>query len=170
MTQSAATLLVIAAGLLGVAVLALSYRRDALGAIVAGVLGFDAVISALLGFAGARATALEAAQLEAFAILVELLAAAAVAAAAAMAVVLRRRSGDTVLERPELATNVKVGWPTFRRSELASSETNLDDGGEVGDETSAEPQMTEAEVAESAEVDDESSDASDLAEPTAGDA
>ncbi len=86
-------LLVAAAGLFGVAVFALTHRRDALGAIFAVVLGFDAVACALVGFAGAASTHLEAAQLQSFAILVEVVGALFTAAGVSMAALLRRRTG-----------------------------------------------------------------------------
>ncbi|MGH7639953.1 MAG: hypothetical protein ACREOL_03435 [Candidatus Dormibacteria bacterium] len=96
MSQIGATLLVSSTALFGLAVFAWLHRRDALGAALALALGFDAAAAALVGFAELVQTASRAAQLQAFAVVVELLGVLFVAGAAALAQLLRRRghSGD----------------------------------------------------------------------------
>ncbi|MGH7643486.1 MAG: CoA transferase [Candidatus Dormibacteria bacterium] len=93
MTGSGATLLVAAAGLFGIALFTLSHRRDALGATLAVVLGFDAVACALVGFAALAAQPAAAAQLQAFAIVVEVVGALFAAAGVSLSALLRRRTG-----------------------------------------------------------------------------
>jgi len=93
MNQTGVTLLIAGACLFGVGLFALLYRRDALGAVLAVVLGFDAVACALVGFAGLAAHQGEAAQLQSFAILVEVIGALFAAAGVSMAALLRRRTG-----------------------------------------------------------------------------
>lgn len=93
MTETSATLLVAAGCLFAVALFALNHRRDALGAILASVLGFDAVACALVGFAGLAGTRFEAAQLQVFALLVEVLGVLFAAAGISLAALLRRRTG-----------------------------------------------------------------------------
>lgn len=93
MSETSATLLAAAACLFGVGVFALNHRRDALGAILAVVLGFDAVACALVGFAGLAASRAEAAQLQSFALLVQVVGVLFAAAGISLAAVLRRRTG-----------------------------------------------------------------------------
>ncbi len=101
MSGSGPVLLVLGACLLAIALFTLLHRRDAFGAILALVLAFDACAAACLGFATGRATSVEAAQLEAFALVAEVIGAAAVAAGASLATVLRRRVGpELLLEAP----------------------------------------------------------------------
>jgi len=94
---TAAILLVAAACLFGVGLLALLHRRDALGAVLAVVLGFDAVACALVGLARVSTTPAQAAQLQSFAVLVEITGALCAAAGISMAAVLRRRTGGSDL-------------------------------------------------------------------------
>lgn len=103
MSQTSTTLLVAAACLFGLGLFALSHRRDALGATLAVVLGFDAVACALVGFAGLAPDRVEAAQLQSFAIVVEVLGALFAAAGVALAALLRRRTGGRDLLELALA-------------------------------------------------------------------
>ncbi|HUY54758.1 MAG TPA: hypothetical protein VMV23_06335 [Candidatus Nanopelagicaceae bacterium] len=96
MTQTSAVLLGLAACLAGVAVFALIHRRDAMGALAALVLFFSAVVVALVGFS-ASARPAGAAQLQAFAILVELLGSLFVGVGIALTAVLWRRTGSDLL-------------------------------------------------------------------------
>ena len=68
MTQDTATLLVLAACLLGVAVFALVHRRDAFGAVCAVIIGFSAAVTALVAFSISERSLGGAAQLQAFAV------------------------------------------------------------------------------------------------------
>ncbi|MGH7691964.1 MAG: hypothetical protein ACREOA_04575 [Candidatus Dormibacteria bacterium] len=103
MTQTATVLLVAAACLFGVALFALSHRRDALGSVLAVLLGFDAVACALVGFAGLAGSRVEAAQLQAFAVVAELAGVAFAAAGIALASLLRRRARGRDRLEPALA-------------------------------------------------------------------
>lgn len=110
MSQSAVTLLVAAAALFAVGLFALTHRRDALGATLAAVLGFDAVACALVGFADIASTRAEAAQLQSFAVLVQVVGALWVAAGVSMAALLRRRTGGSdLLELAAVARQPQVG-------------------------------------------------------------
>ena len=104
MSETSTTLLVSAACLFGVGLFAVTHRRDALGAVLAVVLGFDAVTCALVGFAGLSANRGEAAQLQSFAILVEVIGVLFAAAGVSMAALLRRRTGG-----PDLLELVGAG-------------------------------------------------------------
>lgn len=97
MSGTAAILLVAAACLFGVGLFALLHRRDALGAVLAVVLGFDAVACALVGFARVSGTPAQAAQLQSSAVLVEITGALCAAAGISLAAVLRRRTGGSDL-------------------------------------------------------------------------
>ncbi|HUY56757.1 MAG TPA: hypothetical protein VMV12_02890 [Candidatus Micrarchaeaceae archaeon] len=103
MSGSPATLLVASACLFGLGVFALSHRRDAFGAGLAVVLGFDAVACALVGFAGLAPRPVEAAQLQSFAVLVEIIGALFAAAGVSLAALLRRRTGGSDLLELALA-------------------------------------------------------------------
>lgn len=97
MNGGAAVLLVTAAGLGGVAAATVVHRRDALGAIGAVMMLLGAVSLALVGFATAAGRPSDSAQLQAFAMVVELVAVAAALAGVGAALVLRRRSGSDLL-------------------------------------------------------------------------
>jgi NADH:ubiquinone oxidoreductase subunit K len=97
MTETAATLLVAAACLFGVGLFALIHRRDAMGAVLAVILGFDACACGLVGFAGVASSRAGAAQLQAFALVVEVTGALFAAAGVSLAAVLRRRTGGADL-------------------------------------------------------------------------
>jgi NADH:ubiquinone oxidoreductase subunit K len=103
MSGTPATLLVASACLLGTGLFALNHRRDALGAVLAVVLGVDAVACALVGFAGLAAHEAAAAQLQSFAVLVEVVGALFAAAGVSMAALLRRRTGGRDLLELALA-------------------------------------------------------------------
>jgi len=102
-TETAATLLVGAVCLFAVGLFALNHRRDGLGAVLAVILGFDAVACALVGFAGLASTRTEAAQLQSFALLVEVLGALFAGAGISLAALLRRRTGGQDLLELALA-------------------------------------------------------------------
>jgi NADH:ubiquinone oxidoreductase subunit K len=101
-SETAATLLIAAACLFAVALFALTHRRDAAGAVLALLLGFNAVATALVGFSDLASQSAEAAQLQSFALVVEVVGALWAAAGVSMAALLRRRTGGQDLL--ELAT------------------------------------------------------------------
>lgn len=86
-----------APGLLGLGAFAWGRRRDALGAGLALLLAFQGVVCALAGFASLAPSPGQAAQLQAYAVLVEVAAVLWLAASAALAAVLRRRQGGSDL-------------------------------------------------------------------------
>ena len=99
MTQDSATLLVLAACLLGVAVFALIHRRDAFGAVAAVIIGISATVTVLVAFSVSDRSLAGAAQLQAFAVLVEVIGVLCAAVGASLGVVLWRRTGaDLVVE------------------------------------------------------------------------
>ena len=98
MNGTAAGLLVTAAAVAALGVAALVHRRDSLGAFVGVALLLAAVTSALVGFAATAPTTAAAAQLQAAAVVVELLSAVTLPGAVAVALVLRRRTGSDLLE------------------------------------------------------------------------
>jgi NADH:ubiquinone oxidoreductase subunit K len=102
-TQDTATLLVLAACLLGVAVFALVHRRDAFGAVCAVIIGFSAAVTALVAFSISERSLGGAAQLQAFAVLVELIGALCAAVGAALGLVLWRRTGADLVVEPVAA-------------------------------------------------------------------
>jgi NADH:ubiquinone oxidoreductase subunit K len=131
--ETSATLLIAAACLFAVGLFALTHRRDAAGAVLALLLGFNAVAAALVGFSELARQSAEAAQLQSFALVVEVIGALWAAAAVSMAALLRRRTGGQDLL--ELAT---VGAPLV---------AELEPGGEE-----AEPLPAEAAREEVAQV------------------
>ncbi|MGC1184218.1 MAG: hypothetical protein WBA31_03580, partial [Candidatus Dormiibacterota bacterium] len=139
-TQTAATLLVGAACLFAVGLFALNHRRDALGAVLAVILGFDAVACALVGFAGLASTRVEAAQLQSFALLVEILGALFAGAGIALAALLRRRTGGPDLLELALAESPQA--PTRElEAEPEPEPAQLEEPGadEDGTDNPAEP-------------------------------
>ena len=98
MNGSAAALLVTGAAVAALGVAALVHRRDSLGAFAGVALLLAAATSALVGFATTAPTTAGAAQLQAAAVVVELLSAVTLPGAVAIAVVLRRRTGSDLLE------------------------------------------------------------------------
>ena len=98
MNGTAAALLVTAAAVAALGVAALVHRRDSLGAFTGVALLMAAVTAALVGFAATAPTTAGAAQLQAAAVVVEVLAAVTLPGAVAIAVVLRRRTGSDLLE------------------------------------------------------------------------
>ena len=98
MNGTAAGLLVTAAAVAALGVAALVHRRDSLGAFVGVALLLAAVTSALVGFAATAPTTAAAAQLQAAAVVVELLSAVTLPGAVAVGLVLRRRAGSDLLE------------------------------------------------------------------------
>jgi NADH:ubiquinone oxidoreductase subunit K len=108
--ETSATLLVAAACLFAVGLFALIHRRDAMGAVLALLLGFNAVATALVGFSGIAYRTSEAAQLQSFALVVEVLGALCAAAGVSMAALLRRRTGGPdVLELVTVGPRLEVG-------------------------------------------------------------
>jgi NADH:ubiquinone oxidoreductase subunit K len=95
---TAAALLVTAAAVAALGVAALVHRRDSLGAVAGLALLLAAVTSALVGFAATAPSVAAAAQLQAAAVVVELLSAVTLPGAVAIALVLRRRTGSDLLE------------------------------------------------------------------------
>ena len=98
MNGTAAALLVTAAAVAALGVAALVHRRDSLGAFAGLALLLAAVTSALVGFSATAPTAAAAAQLQAAAVVVEVLSAVTLPGAVAIALVLRRRTGSDLLE------------------------------------------------------------------------
>ncbi|MFZ0167841.1 MAG: hypothetical protein WAL64_00275 [Candidatus Dormiibacterota bacterium] len=114
MNQTSATLLVAAACLFGVGLFALIHRRDGVGAVLALLLGFNAVASALVGLSGLASRPTEAAQLQSFALVVEVMGALWAAAGISMAALLRRRTGgqdllELVILGPRMETGTEPG-------------------------------------------------------------
>jgi NADH:ubiquinone oxidoreductase subunit K len=151
MNQTAVTLLVSAACLFGVGLFAFNHRRDALGAVLAVVLGFDAVACALVGFAGLAANQVEASQLQSFAILVEVVGALFAAAGVSLAALLRRRTGgrdllELALAGPQLGSahgsgddqdepgRDEPGSEEHEAAEIEAAEATSDPEGKVGEE------------------------------------
>lgn len=130
MNETSATLLITAACLFAVGLFALIHRRDAVGAVLALVLGFNAVASALVGFSGLASRPTEAAQLQSFALVVEVTGALFAAAGISMAALLRRRTGGH-----DLLELVTVG---------PRMETGAEPGGDETEPPTAEPAEEEA--------------------------
>jgi NADH:ubiquinone oxidoreductase subunit K len=131
--ETSVILLIAAACLFAVGLFALTHRRDAAGAVLALLLGFNAVAAALVGFSRLAPQSAEAAQLQSFALVVEVTGALFAAAGIAMAALLRRRTGGQ-----DLLELVTVG---------ASVEAEVEPGGEE-----PEPLVIEAAGDEVAEV------------------
>ncbi|HVC40070.1 MAG TPA: hypothetical protein VNH20_08920 [Candidatus Dormibacteraeota bacterium] len=140
MSQSALTLLVTAACLLGGAIFALSQRRDAFGASLALVLGFDAVACALVGLSGLARTRVESAQLQAFAVVVLVMGALFAAAGISMATLLRRRTGGSDLLELAPAPAGPAGDLLPRAGEPSAEDPEL---GEPPDATSSQDEPSE---------------------------
>ncbi len=138
MSQNSAVLLGLAACLAGVAVFALIHRRDAMGALAALVMFFAAVVVALVGFSASAGQA-GAAQLQAFAILVELLGSLFVVVGVALTAVLWRRQGsDLLAELANRAASVPDGADADSEMELDSERgAGLEEAG-PGDEGEAD--------------------------------
>jgi NADH:ubiquinone oxidoreductase subunit K len=144
--ETSATLLVAAACLFAVGLFALTHRRDAVGAVLALVLGFNAVACALVGFSGIAPQTAEAAQLQSFALVVEVTGALFAAAGVSMAALLRRRTGgpdllELVTVGPRLAAGAEPGGeepvavPAEPAEEDAGTEDTTTDGAvDAGDE------------------------------------
>jgi NADH:ubiquinone oxidoreductase subunit K len=131
MTETAATLLVAAACLFGVGLFALIHRRDAMGAVLAVILGFDASACGLVGFAEVASSRAGSAQLQSFAFLIEVTSALFAAVGISLAAVLRRRTGG-----PDLLELVLVGPQTGVDVEPSQVVTGTGRGrGEAGPET-----------------------------------
>jgi NADH:ubiquinone oxidoreductase subunit K len=112
--ETSATLLVAAACLFALGLFAVIHRRDAVGAVLALLLGFNAVACALVGFSGIAASSAEAAQLQSFALVVEVTGALWAAAGVSMAALLRRRTGgqdllEIVMVGPQLTPGAEPG-------------------------------------------------------------
>lgn len=138
MSQNSAVLLGLAACLAGAAVFALIHRRDAMGALAALVLFFSAVVVALVGFS-ASARPAGAAQLQAFAILVELLGSLFVGVGIALTAVLWRRTGsDLLAEVVARAASVPDGEDPDSEGEpdtdqgAGAEDVGTDDEGQAG--------------------------------------
>jgi NADH:ubiquinone oxidoreductase subunit K len=147
-TQDTATLLVLAACLLGVAVFALIHRRDAFGAVAAVIIGISATVTVLVAFSVSDRSLAGAAQLQAFAVLVEVIGVLCAAVGASLGVVLWRRTGaDLVVElvaaRPGAGIaeeSVAVDEPGEEDSAEEQAQPQLDDAG-----AEAEPDGPDAE-------------------------
>ncbi|HUY55633.1 MAG TPA: CoA transferase [Candidatus Nanopelagicaceae bacterium] len=149
MSGTPATLLVAATCLLGIALFALNHRRDAMGAVLAVVLGFDAVACALVGFAGLAAHQGAAAQLQSFAVLIEVVGALFAAAGVSMAALLRRRTGgkdllELAMTGPQPAFSHQLG------GDLAEPIQDQP-GSEDADPDGAEPDESTSELADDSE-------------------
>lgn len=144
MNETSATLLIAAACLFAVGLFALIHRRDAVGAILALLLGFNAVASALVGFSGIAYRSTEAAQLQSFALVVEVTGALWAAAGVSMAALLRRRTGgqdllELVTAGPRLEAGAEPGGdetepPTPEPAEQEAAEVQATDTASDADE------------------------------------
>lgn len=141
MSETSATLLVGAACLFCIGLFVLNHRRDALGAALAVVLGFDGAACALVGLAGASATRAQAAQLQSFALLVEVLGALFAGSAIALAALLRRRTGGSDLL--ELAVLGPQPAPGGEEEPEAEPEPVLEEPGAEEDEAEQADSTTE---------------------------
>jgi NADH:ubiquinone oxidoreductase subunit K len=131
-SQDTATLLALAACLLGVALFALVHRRDAFGAVSAVIIGFSAAVTALVALSVSDRSLAGAAQLQAFAVLVEVIGALCAAVGASLGVVLWRRTGA------DLVVEAVVARPTRSIREAVAIADRVEDGS--GDaEGEAEP-------------------------------
>jgi NADH:ubiquinone oxidoreductase subunit K len=135
--ETSATLLVAAVCLFAVGLFALTHRRDAAGAVLALLLGFNAVATALVGFSGLAHQSAEAAQLQSFALVVEVIGALWAAAGVSMAALLRRRTGGQ-----DLLELVMEGAPLLTEVEPGGEETGAPVA-EVADEEVAEAAVTD---------------------------
>lgn len=147
MNETSATLLIAAACLFAVGLFALAHRRDAVGAVLALLLGFNAVACALVGFSGIAPQSAEAAQLQSFALVVEVTGALWAAAAVSMAALLRRRTGGQDLL--ELAT---TGPGVTAGAEPGGDETEPIPAEPRGEEGDAEIPATDTAVGAGDEV------------------
>jgi NADH:ubiquinone oxidoreductase subunit K len=129
-TQDTATLLVLAACLLGVAVFALVHRRDAFGAVSAVIIGFSAAVTALVAFSVSDRSLAGAAQLQAFAVLMEVIGVLCAAVGTALGVVLWRRTGA------DLVVEVVAARPTRSMREPAELEGRSEGGSGEAEEDS----------------------------------
>ncbi|MGC8474227.1 MAG: hypothetical protein ACP5PW_07470 [Candidatus Dormibacteria bacterium] len=122
MNGTAAGLLVTSAAVAALGVAALVHRRDSLGAFAGVALLLAAVTSALVGFAATAPTTAAGAQLQAAAVVVELLSAVTLPGAVAVALVLRRRTGSDLLELA--APRTAVQEPDGPRIELPMADAD----------------------------------------------
>ncbi len=133
MSQNSGALLLLAACLLGVGVFAIVHRRDAFGALAGLAMVFSAVVVALVGFAAAAGPA-GAAQLQAFAVLVELTATLFIGAGAALAAVVWRRTGADLLSQLAVPAPPALEAPDGEIAAEANREAGDPDGwSEAGD-------------------------------------
>lgn len=142
MNETSATLLTAAACLFAVGLFALIHRRDAVGAVLALLLGFNAVASALVGFSGIAYRSAEAAQLQSFALVVEVTGALCAAAGVSMAALLRRRTGgQDLLELLTLGPQLEAGAePGGDETQPPPAEPAQEEAAEVpGTDTASDP-------------------------------
>lgn len=155
MTQDTATLLVLAACLLGVALFALIHRRDAFGAVSAVIIGTSATVTVLVAFSVSDRSLAGAAQLQDFAVLVEVIGALCAAVGASLGVVLWRRTGA------DLVVEVVAARP---RASLAEESVEAEDRVEEDSgEEEAQPQLDDAR----AEAEPDGTEAADGLDPSA---
>ena len=115
MNQTSATLLVAAACLFGVGLFALIHRRDAMGAVLGSLCSdLNAVAMHWSVYPDSPPRPTEAAQLQSFALVVEVMGALWAAAGISMAALLRRRTGgqdllDLVTLGPRMETGTEPG-------------------------------------------------------------
>ncbi|MHB1527143.1 MAG: hypothetical protein ACYCZN_12860 [Candidatus Dormibacteria bacterium] len=133
MSQNSGSLLLLAACLLGVGIFATVHRRDAFGALAGLAMVFSAVVVALVGFAASAGPA-GAAQLQAFAVLVELMATLFIGVGVALTAVVWRRTGADLLSQLAVPAPLASEPPDGEIAAEVNREAGATDGwNEAGD-------------------------------------
>ncbi len=140
MSGTSVILLLSAAAIFGVAVFAAIHRRDALGVSLGILIGFSAVAESLVAFSDSAATPGAAAQMQAYALVVEVLAVVVAGVGSSLAVVLwRRANSDGVFEVREAPSGSPAGAPESPRVENPAP-------GSDQDQNASEPEQADEEL------------------------
>ncbi|MHB1575330.1 MAG: hypothetical protein ACYCX9_02285 [Candidatus Dormibacteria bacterium] len=147
MSGTSAALLLTACCLLGLAMFTLLHRRDAFGAVAALLVGASGVATGLVGFSTSAPTPVGAAQLQAYALVTEVLGVLCAGVGSALAMVLWRRSRSDLLEEPlaRSGAGVDVPAPGSDRAELDAAGDEADSSAEpVSEESGADSEVDPA--------------------------
>lgn len=142
-------LLVTAAALAAVGTATVAHRRDQLGVASGSAVLVAALTVTLVGFSATVSTRSGAAQLQAFAVIVELLGALFVFALAALGIVLRRRTGSdlVVLARSATMMGAPEAAPRTAGREASESDPSLATADAQSAETEESSELDEPEDA-----------------------
>ncbi|MDA8331492.1 MAG: hypothetical protein M0027_09885 [Candidatus Dormibacteraeota bacterium] len=140
MSATSAILLLSAAAIFAVAAFAAIHRRDAFGANLGILMGFSAVAESLVAFSASAATPGAAAQLQAYALVVEVLGVLLAGVGSSLAVVLWRRANSDHVFEVRVAAQAAPGErpePPYAEEPLPGSDegSNTSEPERAGDET-----------------------------------